>query len=465
MKRIVAIEKSKTISYRDDTIEYFKPNNLTSSKKNYEKIIDKIKNARSLVKIASTSYVDENIIDALYANKNINSYIILKNFENSNKTVQRFDSRKPAILRQVEELENNFILIDKVAYFFLNPLSEEINISFYFDESEANDLEFIFNYYFWNRATKEKLIDKVSTSIDSPFPPFSLRKQKFVNVIEQTTDKYEKIYVPRDRKYNDTLDMKALKKYFSEDISTPIYIKSNNFIVGNFSIQKDINIMNTWVLTQERLGNIPSSKIILRKKDWKEFINIKEKKEIFLGNIVSKKIDLMDNVEQKNFPQEKYIKEIVFKWNIVPPSKPKNAKKSSLYKEHNIFQNNLKKYEEEKAQNESLLKNIVKKINWSPAYQKLTLLDYQYQYNEFDKILNKIKEENTQQKTIKERLKNITSNLFKLSSTKPKYILPDVGILYENKENYFLEIEYWEELDKAKKIQKEYNNKLYIVVK
>ena len=182
--------------------------------------------------------------------------------------------------------------------------------------------------------------------------------------------------------------------------------------------------------------------------------------KIDLDSIVSTTIDLMNDVEPKEFSQEKYIKEIIFRWKIVPPYKSKDATKSSLYKEHKLFKNSLKKYEGEKIQTESLLnKNILNRIKWSTTYKKLTLADYQYQYSEFDKILNEIKKENKQYKKIKERLKNIASNLFKVSTTKPKYPLPDVGVLYENRDSYFLEIEYWDELDRAKKISIEYDNK------
>ena len=410
MGKIIAINKSKTISYRDNVIEYFEEVNNNSKKEDYQKIIDKIKNATSIVKIASTSMIDEQIIDAIHENKELNAYIILKDFSKSNQTVQRFDERRVAIIREVDELENNFILIDNVAYLFINPLEESQNISLYFDESKTSDLEFIFNYYFWNRATKEKLVNSINRVTESPFPPFGLRRQKSINVVESIDYQSEELYIPRDKKFNNILENNATQKYFSDDIVIPIYLNDSSFTVGVFKVEEIFNIENRWQLKEDKLDNISSSlEIIPRNEQWIESITITANKNIALPSIKAKTIDGMKNIKPDSYPKEKYIKDIKYSWEVLPPIVPKGAKKASLYKEHEQFELKKEQYKGKEKKIKSI-KNDIKKLE--------------------DKI------------SVEFTLKQ------------PKYALPTVGVLWELKNKYYLEIEFYEELDEAKKVLK-----------
>jgi len=432
MGKIIAINKSKTISFRDDVIEYFEEVNSVSKKEGYQNIIDKIKNATSTVKIASTSMVDEQIIDAVHENKKINTYIILKNFDVSSKTVERFDERKVAIIREVGELENNFILIDNVAYLFVNPLEESKNISFYFDEVKASDLEFIFNYYFWNRAIKEKLVNDINTAIESPFPPFGLRTQKTINVIEAIKNEFKELYIPRDKKFDALLEKDTGQKYFSDDISVPLYLNDNNFIVGLFQINKEFSIeISSWELKENKLEDIDSSlEIILREESLSNPIKIEEHKNIELKDIVSPSIEEMDNQEPYEYSRDKYVKEVTYNWIVMPPKKPKNSKKSSLYQDHENFKNKRKKLEEERDIKKSSITE--KKENIS----KLDKKDKEYQKN---------------LKQLKKEIETLEKQLTKKENfSKPKHSLPSDGILYELDNKYFLEISNEKELAKAK---------------
>ncbi len=430
MGKIVAINKSKTVSYKNDTIEYFEEVNTHSKKESYQKIIDKIKNAKSTVKIASTSNVNEKILDAIHENRELNVYIALKNFSNSKKTVERFDERRVAIIREVAELENNFILIDNIAYLFINPLDEDENTLCYFDESKVPDFNFIFNYYFWNKASLEKMINEVKEPIESPFPPFSLRKQKYINVIEPIDKSYSSLYIPRDKKFNDALNKKAERNYFSDDLIVPIYINKDSFTIGLFEINEPFVVENSWELKENKLEDINSSlEIVPRNELWSKSINIEESKEVDLGEIVSPSIESMDSQEPKEFHKEEYVQEIIYTWVVVPPQKPKNAKKASLYNEHKIYKEKQNKWKEEKNRNQELLNN---------------------KKNELSKLDSKNKNYEKNLKKIENEIKILEDKLNKKENiVKPKYELPNIGTLYEDKQCYYLEISTYEELEKV----------------
>lgn len=452
MPKIESIKRTKTISYEEDKIEYFEKEDSNSLLKDYSEIINKIKNAKSMIKIASTSYVDENIIDAIYdvhKERILNSYLILKDFSKSSKTLTRFDERKPMVIREVKALKNNFILIDNKAYLFLNPLSEKENIFLEFDEATSSDLEFIFNYYFWNEATQEKLINEISNPTESPFPPFSLREQKNVN-IEEVNIEYKTVYIPKDKKYNDKLNKKSSKNYFSEDIKVPIYINNDNFHIGNFKVTKKITINNSWVLKEDKLGSIDSNmEIIPRDKEWSNSIKIEEKNKVNLEDIVSQTIDSMNDTQPNNFPQNEFVKEITFTWNVLPPIKPKNSKKSSLYREHELYEKKRKEHHKNKIKTQKTLdEEIEKNNNFKIKLSKMDKKDKSYK--EIQKKLNQNKQ----------KIDNLKKEIAKEESiNEPKYPLPLVGTLYESSNQYFLEISDENELNDAHKLEKIYTNR------
>lgn len=425
MSKIIPIKKSKTISFEDEMIEYFIEEGSNSSKKSYEEIMDKIKNAKETIRIASTSFVDENIIDAIYDNEMTNNYFILNSFEKSKKTLQRFDQRKSAIFREVETLENNFIIIDKISYFFINPLSQKENIYLYFDEKETSDLEFIFNYYFWNEASKEKLVDTMGKPIESPFPPFSLREQQNINVLDETVHYCNKLYIPRDKNYLTLLNEDATDKYFSDDIEIPIYVNKNSFMIGNFTINEPFKINNSWRLKQDSLGNIDSKIYIIPKdKNWSESISIKESKNISLDDIIAKTIESMNGTEPKSFDKVEYVKNITYNWNVFAPTRPKNSKKSSIYSEYEKYEKKLKEEKENKVKAKKREKEKLDKKD----------KDYKSNLKKLEKEIENLEKQFTKKETF----------------NKPEYSLPTVGVLYELNHEYFLEITNREELSDAK---------------
>ncbi len=340
MSKIEKINLNKTIDYSDENIEYFIKKNTESKLLDYQEIVDKIKGAKNSIKIASISNISNEILDALHNNLEINIYMIFKSFDNSTETLSRFDKRKPIIAREVQELENSFIIIDNISYLFINPLSQKENIYILVDEKETQDLGFIFNYYFWNCASMEKLVENISKPMESPFPPFGKRELNFINI--RNLESCKSLYIPRDKKYINQLDMNANKKYFSDDLKRPILINNDNFQIGNFVLNLNFEIKNSWLLQSNTQREIDISLDIIPKvENWDKTINILDFKEIELSDIRASTIEEMGNVKPDSFPKESYVNSIKFYWNVLPPIKLQTSKKSSLYGQFDKLKNDL----------------------------------------------------------------------------------------------------------------------------
>ena len=563
MSKIEKLESSKNIDYSDNKIDYFIKESSGNDLVSYEDIIVRIHNATK-IQLASTSVVTDAIIDAIYQNKDIHLYIILKSFEKSKSTLERFGQKYPAILREVNKLNNDFIIIDDISYIFINSLDNKQNITISFDEKQTQDLSYIFNYYFWECAKQEKIIDNINIPIESPFPALGKRELGFVNIIDEEVYEYINIFVPRDKKYESLLECDIKNRYFSDDIKSPIYNIGKQFQVGNIRFEdQNFEIENRYILKNDSLEDISiSNNIIPKENNWNNEINILETKTIQIGDIRSKTIENMKQTKPQKFEEEKYVKYINYIWNVLPPLKPNDAKQSSLYGEfsklNNSFQEQLNYLQMvlDDLQKESGLlpkwfsgvqRQATKNIKLIEEYrqkklEKLSYIDLEeFIHNKFkifheeivksnktfkedkkkkesqekweNQKLQKIKtleknknnllkdkEELTQldskskeksklEKTIKDLEHTIVSlskdieenytkfiynpkineikNFNKNKTTKneykvlklPKYILPEVGVLYENNKSYFVQIENYKDLKKANELSKRYIDK------
>lgn len=481
MSKIEKLNLNKMIDYSGETISYLiKEDDTSSDLQSYEKIVHKIHNAKKTIQLSSTENISNEIIDALYANSEANIYIILKSFDSAKQTLDRFDSRKPAVLREVKKIENNIIIIDNISYVFINSLDNKENIFIKIDESKTKDLKYIFNYYFWDCSTLEKLVDNISEPAESPFPPISQRELDYINIVEYDLDNIEKLYLPRDKKYKSILlDKRSEYKYISDDINSIIYKKQNLLQIGRL-IFKEIrfNITNKWVFKQNILREIRKEDIIIPiDENWHETVNIQNYKEIPLGSIKAKTIGEMKTT-QPEFPVKKYIKEINFSWEVIPPLKPTNAKKSDLYSSYeklNIeFKNQLdilntvlvgleidssleKKEVLMKSKNKQNIKKIEEyKTKDLTKLSKISLEKFiEVEFKEFFESIVKSNIDFNKNKT--------NSNEYKKLNI-PKFILPEVGVLYETNNSYFLEIVYKEDIIKANELKQRYCDKDYRVI-
>jgi hypothetical protein len=562
MSLIKKINLEQTIDYSKNNLEYFYRAGSTSTLSDYQRITDKIRVAEKSVKIATTNEISNEIYDALHQNNDLNVYIIFKSFEKSTNSLSKFDSKKPIVAREVQELDNNFIIVDDVSFLLVNPLSQKENIYLEFNDNKTQDLNFIFNYLFWNCSTLEKLIDKISQPVESPFPPFDNRKLDYINLTHENLNNVETIFIPRDKKFSNELNNEVTIRNFSDDINVPIYVTHEYTQVGCIRIKNmSFAIKNFWELKRNTLSEIPTHvDIIPREDNWLKTIKITESSGVTLKDITAQTIDEMEEVKPATFPEERYIKTVSFKWEVLPPTKPMNIKKSTLYAEYYnlshdfkqkvvLLESKLKALKQETSILSSFLgmnKNVDKNIAKLVDYKKLKLeeekpnelrelltnefesfyrevfkseADFKFQKQknkeeqgweqrkknklfdlnkmkgEIDDIESSVESKNDHKK--QDRLKRLHKNLSMLQqeindnftkfSYKPKntnemshfkknkpheykpftiplYALPEVGALYEASDCYYLEIINYEQLDKAKELERRYNNKNYKIV-
>ena len=331
------IEKYESIDYSNDTLEYFWCEDNNSKLINYEEIINKMKNAKSIINISSTINIADELIDTLYQNNNVNIYIILKSFKSSENILKKFNEKKPAILREVNQLENNFIIIDNISYVFINSLGNKENVYISFDEEKTKDLKYIFNYYFWDCASKEKLVNTIDIPKESPFPPLGTRELQNINLIDEKKEILSTVFIPRNKIYIDILNKENIhNKYFSDDIEVVLFQDKDLIQLGNLKFREiGFSLYNRWKLLNSELSQIDTNiKIIPKDEDWNNYIYIKDRSEINSGEVTSNCIENMNNIKPSEFKKEKYSKKITYNWIVSPPLKSKDAKKSKLYKEY-----------------------------------------------------------------------------------------------------------------------------------
>ena len=460
MERITKKKKKETIDYSEEKVKFFEKEKDGSNLKSYNEIIQKIKDADKIL-IASTDDIYENIVDALYQK---NPYIIVKSLDFE--FIKIFNEINPAIIREVSDLENDFIIIDNEAFIFLNPLSEKENVFF---EIDSKDAKLIFNYYFWDKAQNEKFINKI---IEPKKSPYIVGKRDLENVSIKDIDK-NTIYAPIDLKYRTS--MRYENKFICEDLVKPIFQNEYYTQIGKLAIKEKFEIKNCWRLQEEKLGKIPLNKKIIPFNS-EEKIYVKEWDKVSLGEIRADTIEDMEYTKP-NFKKIEFIKKIDFQWVVLPPVKPKNAKKAKIYEEFEKLEKEIKKYcdeiedrinyflKEAKLGEKKKLENNLKKLNdfRNKNIKELStaeLEDFVYEFKNFYNEVFELKEERKENE-----LQNIRKKTKKeIKLTIPKYVLPEVGVLYENKESYFLEIEYYEELDKANELKERYIDKAYKVV-
>ncbi len=366
MSKIENISLNKIVDYSDERIDYFTCDGNKSQLEDYRSIISKIKNATKIINIASTTKISDDIIDALYQNEEVNLYMLVKSFDKAKDTLQRFDSKKPTVIREVASLENDFIIIDDISYLFINPLANKTNIFIEYDEKYTKDLSFIFQSYFWDYATKEKLVDTIAEPTESPFPPIGSRDLEYVNIANTELENCTALYIPKDKNFIDVLKKESENKFFNDEIQISVYMNEEYTQIRNLKfLNFKFDFTNRWHLKNDSLKNISlEDEIIPKNENWNKTINITESENMNLGDVVSNSIKNMKETEPKKLTLKRYIRSINYSWNVLPPSKPDDAKKSSLYNEYDKLNDD---YQEELKQLEHQLIDLEKE---SGLYQQ-----------------------------------------------------------------------------------------------
>ena len=342
---IIAIQKTKVINQNNNPLSYFKLGNPTSKLEDYSELLSSIKNAEQTIFIASMNNLHPQIIDALYKpiSKGVRVYMILASFDLCKETLLSFNAKNPIIIREAPLLKNNFVIIDHSAQLFFNSLSNNQNIGVLLSPSFSNDLIYWFNDYFWNKSTKEQIIDKVAEPKESPYPPFSAIKEN-ISLVENTLNA-DTIIVPRDKQFIDLKKQCALF-LFSPEIESPIYFINNQTQIGDFLINQNYfeNIGQHYELQQKILFNIDSSwEIFPLDQDWKTPIKIQDQTQKRLATLNAPTIEEMNDIFPETYPKLTFFKTVEYIWSVNPPVLPKQIKKSRLYQDYEVLQTTLNK--------------------------------------------------------------------------------------------------------------------------
>ena len=350
MSKIIQKKLQFTIDQHENKLDYFTPVQIDSKLQDNSTIINALSNAKETILIASTKGLQDSILETIIAvSKNVRVYIILKSFDNTDKTIEKtlinFNKKNPAIIREVPELDNNFIIIDANAILCVNSLANPFNIQISLKKLQSKDLYYWFNYYFWNKATKEKYIDKIDMPKESPYPPFNSEKDT-ITLQNTEPETVNILFTPQDSSYK-KFDAKFENKewFLSGDIRQAIFVQNTTLQIGNFRItcekeQLEIigqSIGKLFKLANNTLDNIQNEIIPLNETDWLKCIAIKNDKTVSLGPKTAKSVKtitktgyLKDQLLSKYF--EPYCRKVQYQWDVNPPQKPNDASKSSLYK-------------------------------------------------------------------------------------------------------------------------------------
>ncbi len=354
MSKIIKKSFDKTIDYGNDTIDIFKKEIIEVPKKDNLEIIKKlIINAKETIFIASTTDLDSSISGELQKsiNSGIRVYMIFSDFKKAGRALSIYG--KNSLIREVKDLYNNFIVIDKSSslIYFDDLFNVKKNQFIELNDKRSRDLFYWATYYFWMESSLE-MIEGIPQKVSkSAFHiPKDIQKEN-INISGFNKNNFDEIYLPliqksKERYQNNNLTFKDL--YLNPNNKINIGIKNGNSYLGNIEINQNISnyIVERWKLYKEvKLEGIDYEMIPFDKNwDEKSTIKIKNSKEIIIPMMEAKTIEEIDKIIP-NFIKykEKYIKAINYKWNVTPPRLNKKSKKSKYYKEWSDLQNDFSK--------------------------------------------------------------------------------------------------------------------------
>ncbi|MBN2693332.1 hypothetical protein JXR93_01595 [bacterium] len=337
MGKIVKIKKDKTISYEDDRIKYFE--NLTEKIEKHDFNVDYIEDSKTKIVLSSTQKIDGKLLFELEkkANEGINVYILIKSENLIKSEIGRFSKM---LVRVFSDLSNDYIIIDNRGFLFFNPLDKlEDNPFLDLNENETKDLFYSYCYLFWEKSGIEIIQGKpedIKEKISVPLSNFN-DSINFVNNQDFNGD----LYLPFNNSSKNLIKNFNNSIYLSKNLRQKISEQSSSITIGSLviNLKKISNLLSSkWILKENSLKNIYST-ILPFDEDWSEsgFIKIKENEDMILKDISSEKIEDMNNVEPKDFTPKKYIKNIRYIWNVLPPYRANNSKKSKLYDDWSKF--------------------------------------------------------------------------------------------------------------------------------
>ncbi len=353
MSKIEKLSKTKTIDNSQREIHFIERIQKGKISDCIDKLKEKISSATETICIASTSEIDLSIKDEILQKikDRVRVYGLFRNFQNSSKTIAWFDKNNPVLCRSNRNLDNNFIIIDnQVAFLFINPLDKlQNNPCIILKKDECRDLFYWFTHYFWNtdESEKERLIEKVDARRDAPISVPAIHRN-FVNLettLEETF-KAKASYFPCSVNSKKAMELSlSSDNLVSEDLAVTISHDDSLWKIGNLVLDYKafLGPQNVWKDSRAPLGELPKSFIDYDSGDWKILEKQSSVEKTIPTPITAVSIEAMVSTEpiEKDIVPDPYAEKTIFKFEVLPPSKPKDAKKAAIYKQFDDATSNI----------------------------------------------------------------------------------------------------------------------------
>ncbi len=318
-------------------------------------IIQAINDARSTIFIASTSFLDEKIKNALTSRiqSKVRIYGLVKNFESFN-SFGWFGKQFPFLCRQCPDLKNDYIIIDnQISFLFLKPTENiQNNTSIPLNQQATKDLSYWFIHFFWTKCNRESINGKPDICKEAPFavPPL---KKEFVMLNENENlfhfkeafyacEPNSKSLISKD--FSDNLEEIIQSAKISQQLKSPIYKDERFWFIGDFLIPLEIftGLEDVWQISKTTLNALPSEFIDFNSTKWdivQKKAESQKKHEALMANSLEemKSLDLIDDALKSE--ADPYSEITIFHFTVKPPQKLNSAKRAEIYKDFDNLQN------------------------------------------------------------------------------------------------------------------------------
>ncbi len=343
MSQIEKIARTKTVDNSQKEIHFIKQIQDKKVIDQTNELIEEIEGATKTICIASTSNLDQKIKESiLNAIKNrIRVYVLFDDFKKGASTIPWFDEHFPALCRSNKSLKNNFIIIDnKTAFLFINPLNKlQDNPCILLKDEKCNDLFYWFCYYFWNTENneKERLFKKVDSCKPAPYS-VSADRREHINLESTLNEPFvaKVFFYPCNTNFKKEMENNSNGENFvSRDLTIAISKNETLWKVGEFFLDTNNfkGPQDIWKDDRNSLRNLPEQFIDYDSNDWNIIEKQETKEKIISQPITALSIEDMDNTEPLESSPDPYAEKTIFKYEVLPPSKPKDAKLADIYKQ------------------------------------------------------------------------------------------------------------------------------------
>lgn len=492
MARITAIKKSVTIDNRQKPLFYLAREDRLPYVDRVSEVLSVVEKAASIITIASTAELDPVLHELLVGktDQRVRVYGLVQDFSKSVQLLSWFDARKPALFRENKALCNNFILVDRsVGFLFVNSMETlKDNPCIRLEGAGLEDLFYWFTYYFWHTEGKERMLDRIESAREAPYPVPRVDRPA-IQLLEEASKTFEQVYLPMEPFCKSLVDdRQAQECLVSEMIKTPLLHSFGTLRIGHLELAdtQPPGINAQWRLSYGALENVPQSFIDFDDKQWTP--RERSLREIrLLPDLNADSIRDMEQMEPDEYllkPLD-YALETIFHWRINPPRKPASAKLATVYDEYKRLADNLKENLRRLSTGVSSLIEGPNGAKLQPGMRQelieiqekqavLELSCRELEQRSFSEIKDLVERDwpklAERLRTVRGLLKPSMENNSELENLRkrdgsreeyramvlPRYRLPEIGRLFETDQASFLEIADYEDLEKAEGISDRY---------